>query len=111
MHFSLMAATIPCMRPFFTAFNSEMIKMHEPVEGWKNEEGIILPAYDSDGSNRQLPSSGGGGYGSSRDRLADAKNTESLTERPAEARSVASDASGRMMIRKTLAWEVRSTTE
>lgn len=110
MHFSIMAATIPCMRPFLRAFDSGMgysTTMEVPTGSTLNSKqaedtSYVLRSMDADIRKPRHAML----------RADNVENTTSIRGYPCAmhtaARSIDSDGdeSNKMIIRKTQEWEV-----
>jgi hypothetical protein len=121
MHFSLMAATFPCMRKFLQAFDLNMgatTKMDTGLEGTygSGSDSYHLKSVDSAEVRVQKPKRGR--TAQFRPELNNTTittittrnpmNTGSpLTQVPRENRSIESDGSDRAIIRKTQQWDVQ----
>jgi hypothetical protein len=109
MHFSIMAATIPCIRPFLRAFDSGMgysVRMEVPDGSALNSKyaedaGYVLHSVDTDGPRKPnqvvlRPDKG--------------ETTTAVEHIPRKAHtttaSIESDESNKMIIRKTQEWQV-----
>ncbi|KAI9803961.1 MAG: hypothetical protein M1833_000242 [Piccolia ochrophora] len=116
MHYSLMAATIPCMKPFVKAFNTGYYT-HTPDQAGGSQYGYGS-AYAKD-TNYALQSVSSQ-TGPAPDRASrkmkirpDAQDAVTVIEtdkensKPEEAGSVTTHGSDKMMIRRTVGWNVR----
>lgn len=112
LHYTLMAATFPCMKPFLAAFDKELWHASnlEPTVGISflrsrqthDNKGYVLHSIDKEpntSASTKLSSHGGS-------TRTDIERVPHVSERPAEAVS-----SGPMIIRKTQEWEVRHETK
>lgn len=108
MHFSIMAATIPCMRPFLRAFDSGMgysTTMEVPNGSTLNSKyaedaGYVLHSVDSDISKPKKAML----RPDKVDSTTNVKGYPRVTH--TAAGSIESDESNKMIIRKTQEWEV-----
>ena len=108
MHFSLMAATFPCMRKFLKAFDLNMgatTKMETEIGYGSMSGSYHLKSIDK-GDTREPTRLAGQG----RPELNHTLTTVAAAVRrnhPSESRSIESDGSDQAIIRKTLQWDVR----
>lgn len=112
LHYTLMAATFPCMKPFLAAFDKELWHAShlEPSVGISflrsrqthDNKGYVLHSIDKEPNtiaSTKLSSHGGS-------TRTDIERVPHIAETPPEA-----DSSGPMTIRKTQEWEVRHETK
>ena len=112
LHYTLMAATFPCMKPFLAAFDKELWHAShlEPTVGisflrsrkTNDNKGYVLHSIDKEpntSASTKLSSHGGS-------TRTDIERAPHVAERSANA-----DSSGPMIIRKTQEWEVRHETK
>ena len=119
MHYSLMAATIPCMKPFIKAFNTGYLghtvsQMGGYGTGYGTGYGkgneYVLQSISSDRGFGPTKAKSGRNLGPLRPDQGD--NATVVEHEPAQpSGSMTSDGSEKMIIRQTVGWNVRYDNE
>ncbi|PLB44405.1 hypothetical protein P170DRAFT_430303 [Aspergillus steynii IBT 23096] len=114
MHFSLIAATFPCLRKFLQAFDMHMgATTNLTSEGDTGSSSIALKSLERSPNPeiyRAMPPAPGMGTVTVVSTVSQKSQDSRGDVTPAERRSEESDGSQRVMIRKTQRWEVVSST-
>lgn len=109
MHFSLMAATIPCMRPFLRAFDSGLgysVRVQANTDGELSSKYVEDSSYVLQSVNSRNKESLSAGLRPDRAMTTTIAEHFPPQQGKDAAASIDSNDSHRMIIRKTQEWEV-----